>query len=110
MAVNFKPAPPIRNKKHLNFIRSLPCILCGCNSQAHHLLRVPEKCMGRKSSDSNTIPLCPQHHRQLHDDGDEERFLAPLNGPDLAEKLWQATGYSERATMIISHARTGGSA
>jgi hypothetical protein len=108
MAVNFKPAPPIRNKKHLDFIRTLPCVICGGNSQAHHLLRTKEKCMGRRSGDNWAISLCPSHHAGLHRDGNEERYLAPIDGPVLASALWGVMGNREGALNIIRLAREAG--
>lgn len=65
----------IRSKGFLKFVASLPCMICGGFSQAHHLLRTGEHSAGRKSGDDKAVPLCPPHHRALHDSGDEIGFF-----------------------------------
>ena len=83
----------LSNPKHLRFIRGLPCAICGRpDSEAHHLLRGPVRGMGLKAGDDWTIPLCSAHHRGLHADGNEVRYLGDINGPALAAALWQASG------------------
>jgi hypothetical protein len=48
--------------------------------------------MGMKSPDRYTIPLCAQHHRELHEDGNEVRWLGErgIDGLELAAALWEA--------------------
>jgi hypothetical protein len=50
--------------------------------------------MGLKSPDKSCIPLCNTHHRALHDDGNETRFLAGhgIQGKELAAALWASRG------------------
>jgi hypothetical protein len=69
---NFKPPKPIRSKKHLRWVAEYPCMLCGGPSQAHHL-RIGLRTMGVRVCDSKTVPLCFQHHAELHE-GREEDF------------------------------------
>ena len=71
----------MKSKKHLDYIRQLPCCCClsdrsDRHRHAHHLLRVPERAGFRKVSDKYTIPLCTRCHTQLHKGGDETGFLA----------------------------------
>lgn len=82
---------------HLAMVRKLPCCVCGIigRSHAHHLLRTEEHGLSRKSSDKWALPLCeqigrPGCHKGLHDDGDEEGYLAKhgIDGRALASALW----------------------
>ena len=60
--------------KHLNFIRSLPCLICGNNieTEACHVrmsdarIAKPESGLGRKPPDWFTVPMCGKHHREQH--------------------------------------------
>lgn len=54
---------PIRDPEYLAQVRQTPCIICGlARSDAHHMLRTPEKGMGRKSGDNWVTPLCSGLH------------------------------------------------
>lgn len=79
--------PRERNEKYLNYIRSLPCCICGDNTstEAAHI-RVgsinhdkPPTGMAEKPSDIWCLPLCGRHHREQHATGNELKF-------------WQAKG------------------
>jgi hypothetical protein len=67
--------PKFRSKAKLQYCAGLGCIICGRESQAHHLLRTPGKGMGVKSGDDWTLPLCPEHHNSLHASGNETKYL-----------------------------------
>lgn len=103
--MNPKPPPPIRSEKHRRFVASLPCCISGRDeaTQGHHLLRVPEKCMGRRAGDNWIIPLHHEMHTALHRSGDETAFLAiyDIGGPALAKALWNASGNYELACAIL---------
>ena len=60
------------SKEYLKFVQTLPCSDCRSeeNVVAHHLKgRMSPYCggMGYKASDIFTMPLCPDHHREMHD-------------------------------------------
>jgi len=55
-----------RSKHYLNYIRSLPCCLCGHPAEAHHMETAG---VGMKGSDYLTIPLCRIHHNEYHNKG-----------------------------------------
>jgi hypothetical protein len=59
---------PVRfeDDAYLRFIRRQPCLICGAASQAHH---VQAGGVGTKCSDYRTVPLCHNHHRELHNHG-----------------------------------------
>ena len=87
---------PVRSKKHLEHLRGMPCMLCRAPGEAHHLLRAGGKGMGMKAGDDKCVPLCHDHHMQLHGNGDERDFFE-LHGWEyekvvhLAEVLYQQT-------------------
>jgi hypothetical protein len=64
----------------------LPC-------DAHHLRFAQPRALGRKVSDEFTVPLCRDHHRDLHRFGNEVAWWANLQivPTDVAKELWQAT-------------------
>ncbi len=84
----------IRNREHLRFVASQPCLVCArIPSQAHHLRFAQPRSLGRKVSDEFTVPLCATHHHQLHMRGNEkdwwaEKQIEPLS---VAEDLWKQT-------------------
>ena len=48
---------------YMGKVKGLPCVICGAAppSEAHHCFH--GRYGARKSSDYDTIPLCPEHHR-----------------------------------------------
>ena len=65
----------VRDKAHLRFVASQPCLVCGRSpGHAHHIRYAQPRAMGRKVSDEWTVPLCATHHRALHTVGDEEKW------------------------------------
>ena len=55
----------LRDKAHLKFVASQPCLICGRQpSDPHHLQFARPQAMGLKVSDEFTVPLCRGHHRQ----------------------------------------------
>lgn len=54
-------APLAAEKRHLAYIASLPCLICGAPSEVHHVHSDGMKRIAR--SHKRTIALCPLHHR-----------------------------------------------
>lgn len=82
----------VRDPAHLKYVASLPCLVCGrMPCHAHHLRFIQPRSLGSKPSDEWTVPLCPIHHRALHDAGREaEWWLAKgIDAKAEAERLWQ---------------------
>jgi hypothetical protein len=83
-----------RNKAHRAFVAAHPCLVCQRSPcDAHHLKFAQPRSLGRKVSDEFTVPLCRDHHRELHRFGNEIAWwanlqIAPL---EMANDLWQAT-------------------
>ena len=83
-----------RDKAHLKFVASQPCLVCGRQpSDPHHLRFAQPRAIGLKVSDEFTVPLCRGHHRQLHQAGNEEAWWAARNIGVLAiaKDLWAQT-------------------
>ena len=84
----------LRDKNHLKFVASQPCLVCGRQpSDPHHLRFAQPRAIGMKVSDEFTVPLCRGHHRQLHQVGNEQGWwenfkIAPL---EIASDLWEQT-------------------
>jgi ERF superfamily len=84
----------LRNKAHLKFVASQPCLVCGRSpADAHHLRFTQARAMGLKVSDEFTVPLCRVHHRDVHSHGDEvawwqQRAIDPLV---TSRALWVST-------------------
>ena len=83
----------LRDKDHLKFVASLPCVVCARTpAQAHHIRHAQPRAMSSKVGDEWTVPLCNIHHRALHDAGGEEDWWSEFEIDPLgeAEKLWNA--------------------
>jgi hypothetical protein len=83
-----------RTKAHLAFVSSQPCVVCQRSPcDAHHLKFAQPRSLGRKVSDEFTVPLCREHHQELHRHGNERAWWANLQITPLevAGELWVAT-------------------
>ena len=84
----------MRDKAHLKFVASQPCLICGRPpSDPHHLRFAQPRALGLKVSDEFTVPLCRGHHRQLHQAGNEVRWWEGLkiNALPIAKGFWEQT-------------------
>lgn len=89
-----KVAKRIRNKDHLKYVASQPCVICGRHAaQAHHIRYAEPRAMSRKVGDQWTVPLCAIHHRSIHAAGDEKRWWQTQKQDPLvvAEQLWRTS-------------------
>lgn len=102
------------NDAHLDFIRSLPCLICGNNieTQAAHLrfsdARVAKvnPGVGQKPHDFWCLPLCGKHHDEQH--GTDERKWWASQGIDpifTAMALYTVSGDHERGLQIVENAK-----
>lgn len=82
----------LRDKAHLKFVATQPCLICGRQpSDAHHLRFAQPRALGLKVSDEFTVPLCRGHHRELHQVGNEVAWWDDLdiNALEIAKGLWE---------------------
>jgi hypothetical protein len=100
-----------RDRYHLKFVASQPCLVCGRTpSDAHHLKFAEQRAMGRKVSDRFAVPICRLHHRELHRRGNERAWwqtqgIDPL---PIATSLWEKTHAVTPAEAEGDRDRLGG--
>jgi ERF superfamily len=83
-----------RDRAHLEFVASQPCLLCGRRpSDAHHLRFAQPRALGRRVSDEFAVPLCRTHHRVLHSRGNEAAWWKAVKFDPVvvAQQLWEYT-------------------
>jgi hypothetical protein len=91
----------LRDKEHLKFVAARPCLVCGHQpSDPHHLRFAQARALGLKVSDEFTVPLCREHHRQLHQAGNEVNWWGDLdiNALEIAKGLWEES-HATRASL-----------
>lgn len=105
--------PRVKDEKHLRFIRSLYCCVCGHpGTEAAHVRlgdldrgKRPTG-IGEKPSDKFSLPLCNQHHREQHSMGEGAFWTSVGIDPiALCVELHAVSGDAERAETIIRGAR-----
>ena len=82
----------LRDRAHLKFVASQPCLVCGRQpADPHHLRFAQPQAIGLKVSDEFTVPLCRTHHRQLHQTSNEVAWWEDLHidAMEIASGLWQ---------------------
>ena len=92
----------IRDKEHLRYVASQPCLLCSATpSDAHHVRFAQPRAMGRKVGDDFTVPLCRAHHRELHHNGNEAAWWHDMgiDPIEIAEELWAETETRRRSAF-----------
>lgn len=102
--------PREHDDKHLDYIRGLPCVICGDNTsvEAAHI-RMMDPSIGKpmtgiatKPDDKFVVPLCGKHHREQHS-GSENKFWKE-RGIDPVKKalaLYSVSGDHEAGETII---------
>jgi len=93
-----KPTP--NEKKHMERVAKMPCLVCGKASTLHHVTGYADKIGRMTRSHKCIVPLCPQHHQKVFDPKDSDpisveglghqRFFEK-HGKDLlaiGNKLW----------------------
>jgi hypothetical protein len=83
-----------RSKAHLAFVRAQPCLVCQRQPcDPHHLKFAQTRALGRKVSDEFTVPMCRDHHTELHRHGNEVAWWGNLQISPLeaAKDLWRTS-------------------
>ena len=60
--IRYRPSSPERDWQYLRFVRTFPCVVCH-TSRWIEAAHVGPHGLGQKASDTQSIPLCPKHHR-----------------------------------------------
>jgi hypothetical protein len=95
-----------RSKAHLAHVRAQPCVVCQpCD--AHHLKFAQARALGRKVSDEFTVPICREHHIELHHHGNEISWWANLQiSPlEIAKELWDTSPIHE--VSVVANGSNG---
>ena len=93
---SFLKKPKIRSKKHLNFLKQLNCVRCGRSPcDPHHLKSGTDSGMATKSGDNWVIPVCHEHHMEIHQKGERTFFSDIDSAKALAQKLYEITANSK---------------
>lgn len=58
-----------RSKKHREFIRAYPCLICGNSEVDAHHERLNRGGVALKPPDSHCVPLCRAHHQEQENIG-----------------------------------------
>jgi hypothetical protein len=93
-----------RNKVHLAFVATQPCLVCRRSPcDAHHLKFAQPRSLGRKVSDEFTVPLCRDHHQQLH-----RKAMRWRGGPTfkLRRSKWRSSYGKPRCFKCIAQLRS----
>lgn len=99
---------------HLKFIRSLPCVICQDNTstEAAHVrfscLKVAKRHCGiaEKPDDKWTVPLCGRHHREQHEQNEQEFWSAAKVDPVfISLALWANSGDYRAGLTVLENAR-----
>jgi hypothetical protein len=89
-----------RNTAHLAFVAAQPCLVCQRSPcDAHHLKFAQPRSLGRKVSDEFTVPLCRDHHRELHRQGNESGWWANVQ---IAPLGWRRSCGKPRCCKFIA--------
>lgn len=106
--------PRVHNERHLDFIRSLPCVVSKNNieTQAAHIRFTDARIgkfnagVGAKPDDRWTVPLSNDKHAEQHEIGDERRFWEQYNiDPiEIAQQLYAVSGDYEQGYEIVMNA------
>jgi hypothetical protein len=81
----------VRDKNHLRFVATQPCLICGRTpADPHHLRFAQSRALSRKVSDEFVVPLCRGHHREVHRCDDETTWWRDrgIDVLGVARMLW----------------------
>jgi Recombination enhancement, RecA-dependent nuclease len=62
-------APTAAEKRYLDHIRSMGCLVCDAPAEAHHVRGYADKAGSISKSHMLVVPLCPTHHRYISPNG-----------------------------------------
>lgn len=98
----------VRNKRHLQFVSTLPCVITGKQGsvQACHIRSGNSAGMGLKSGDNSVLPMDYEVHARQHAAGSEVKFWEQYGGiekaRELANALFVKSGQPDECLMLIA--------
>lgn len=97
----------IRDKKHREFIASLPCVVSGVSgmTQAAHIRHNNGGGMGLKPGDDYCIPLSWWEHAEQHEIGELNYWPDIEDAKELALDLYRNTGDRDKCLEMIARYR-----
>jgi hypothetical protein len=94
-----KKAPTAEERRHMERVAQMPCLVCGGQSEVHHCTALGTRIGRLPRRHDRVVPLCPRHHRitapgghlesveALSHRGFFKRFWIDLH--QVAEFLWE---------------------
>jgi hypothetical protein len=82
----------LRDQRYLAFVRGKPCLVCGMPGDSHHIQYAQPRGLGRKTGDQYAVPVCREHHMNIHVGGIPERTWWALRGID--PMVWAEQSYA----------------
>ena len=81
----------VKDKKYLSLVRKEPCLICGRESEAHHIMYAEPRGVALKVGDNWVVPICHTHHMEIHHDGNEKRWwiFQGVDPIEWAEENWR---------------------
>jgi hypothetical protein len=97
-----KKPPTKQEARHIEWVASLPCLVCGCRATVHHVTAYADRIGRLPRSHQRVVPLCGRHHQAVWDKASDPQSVELLShrgfytkhGIDLyaaAERLWSIT-------------------
>lgn len=67
-----KPDPRWRSRKYLDWVKTLPCVMCGAPADdPHHIKGIGNLSgAGLTAPDGYALPVCRSHHEEIHQNPD----------------------------------------
>jgi hypothetical protein len=96
----------LRDKKHLSWLKTMPCCRCGLyGCDAAHIRLNGGGGMGIKPPDNCTISLCRKCHNEQHSRGEVSFYKDIDKAHDLAHALWLFSRHDFEALSVIAKMR-----
>ncbi len=118
LMLKFAKPRRIRDRRHLDWLRELPCLRClkdhpspsivinfSLDTEPAHIRLKSQSGTAIKPSDDLAIPLCYQHHHIQHQRGERTFWGDNLDKAiSLAKSLYEVSGNRKAAIALIKEA------
>src|ERR1700761_7043524 len=96
--------PRIRNRAHLGWVSTLPCVWCKCPapSDPAHLPDKRSSAMSSKAPDNFVVSLCRSCHVRQHSIGHRKFWGGHLDKiVNIANQLYTISGQTDKALWML---------